>query len=39
MSESRAGSLNRSMAHFIAAFGNLQNAPMMCCRFISDSRP
>jgi len=27
MSESRAGSLNRSLAHFIAAFGNLQNAP------------
>ena len=25
MSESRAGSLNRSLAHFIAAFGNLQN--------------
>jgi glutaminase len=27
MSESRAGSLNRSLAHFVAAFGNLQNAP------------
>lgn len=25
MSESRAGALNRSLAHFIAAFGNLQN--------------
>jgi glutaminase len=25
MSESRAGSLNRSLAHFVAAFGNLQN--------------
>jgi glutaminase len=27
MSESRAGSLNRSLAHFVAAFDNLQNAP------------
>ena len=27
MSESRAGSLNRSLAHFVAAFGNLQNSP------------
>ncbi|HLL59487.1 MAG TPA: glutaminase, partial [Allosphingosinicella sp.] len=26
MSESRAGSLNRSLANFIAAFGNLQNS-------------
>ena len=25
MSESKAGSLNRSLAHFIAAYGNLQN--------------
>ena len=27
MSESRAGALNRSLAHFIAAFGNLTNPP------------
>lgn len=27
MSESRAGAFNRSLAHFIAAFGNLVNAP------------
>ena len=27
MSESRAGSLNRSLAHFIGAFGNLINPP------------
>ena len=27
MSESRAGSFNRSLAHFIAAFGNLKNPP------------
>jgi len=27
MSESRAGAFNRSLAHFIAAFGNLRNAP------------
>ena len=27
MSESRAGAFNRSLAHFIAAFGNLINAP------------
>jgi glutaminase len=27
MSESRAGALNRSLAHFIAAFGNLSNPP------------
>ncbi|PSJ43222.1 glutaminase [Allosphingosinicella deserti] len=27
MSESRAGAFNRSLAHFIAAFGNLKNPP------------
>ena len=27
MSESRAGAFNRSLAHFIAAFGNLKSAP------------
>jgi glutaminase len=27
MSESRAGAFNRSLAHFIAAFGNLKNQP------------
>ena len=27
MSESRAGAFNRSLAHFIAAFGNLRNPP------------
>jgi glutaminase len=27
MSESRAGAFNRSLAHFVAAFGNLRNPP------------
>ena len=27
MSESRAGAFNRSLAHFVAAFGNLKNSP------------